>query len=212
MLGLSEAKIRDIGDPIRDILLRVAIDEESPLADEYPHLAPLDLLAQALAEGQADVVDLRIDVGQRALGAMLGADGGIIGQVAGLLDGLLGGGIGDLAGDLLGGLGDLLGIGGKSAATAAGNAVGGVSAGAIATTAAGAALPFAVAGGLSYGGEWLFNALGLDGDEQLLSAARAHEDYVSGETLATSVSYGPDGTEETATIEGRELRISVERV
>jgi isoleucyl-tRNA synthetase len=53
--------------------------------------------------------------------------------------------------------------------------------------------------------------LALGGDEELLSAARAHEEYVSGETLATSVSYGPDGTGEKATIEGRELRIALSR-
>ena len=32
-------------------------------------------------------------------------------------------------------------------------------------------------------------ALALGGDEELLAAARAHEDYVAGETLATSVGY-----------------------
>jgi isoleucyl-tRNA synthetase len=54
-------------------------------------------------------------------------------------------------------------------------------------------------------------SLELGGDEELLAAARAHEDYVSGETLATSVSYGADGKGETATIDGRELRIALER-
>jgi isoleucyl-tRNA synthetase len=52
-------------------------------------------------------------------------------------------------------------------------------------------------------------ALALGGDEELLSAAREHEDYIAGETLATSVEYGPDGAGEKATIEGRELRIAV---
>jgi isoleucyl-tRNA synthetase len=52
--------------------------------------------------------------------------------------------------------------------------------------------------------------LRLAGDSELLDAARAHEAYVAGETLATSVSY--DGPEAAATeIEGRELRIAVER-
>jgi isoleucyl-tRNA synthetase len=52
--------------------------------------------------------------------------------------------------------------------------------------------------------------LRLAGDRELLDAARAHEAYVAGETLATSVSY--DGAEAPATtIEGRELRIAVER-
>ena len=53
-------------------------------------------------------------------------------------------------------------------------------------------------------------ALTLGGDGELVDAARAHEDYVARETLATSVSYdgaiGPP-----VTIEGRELRIAVER-
>jgi isoleucyl-tRNA synthetase len=54
-------------------------------------------------------------------------------------------------------------------------------------------------------------ALTLGGDRALLDAARAHEDYVSGETLAVSVSYdgADDGAE--ARIEGLELRIAVER-
>jgi isoleucyl-tRNA synthetase len=51
-------------------------------------------------------------------------------------------------------------------------------------------------------------ALRLGGDEGLLDAVRAHEDYVKGETLALSLEYGAaDG--EPATIEGRELRIGV---
>jgi isoleucyl-tRNA synthetase len=53
-------------------------------------------------------------------------------------------------------------------------------------------------------------ALTLDGDGELLDAARAHEDYVASETLATSVSYdGAVGF--PVTIEGRQLRIAVER-
>jgi isoleucyl-tRNA synthetase len=52
--------------------------------------------------------------------------------------------------------------------------------------------------------------LTLGGDAELIEAARAHESYVAGETLATAVSYdGGDG--EPARIEGRELRIAVER-
>jgi isoleucyl-tRNA synthetase len=59
-------------------------------------------------------------------------------------------------------------------------------------------------------------ALTLAGDEELLAAARAHEDYVSGETLATSVRYdGADGNGSdgpaAAEIEGRRLLIAVER-
>jgi isoleucyl-tRNA synthetase len=54
-------------------------------------------------------------------------------------------------------------------------------------------------------------ALALGGDEELLSAAREHEAYIAGETLATSVDYGADGAGEKATIEGRELRIVVSK-
>jgi isoleucyl-tRNA synthetase len=53
-------------------------------------------------------------------------------------------------------------------------------------------------------------ALRLGGDGDLLAAVRAHEAYVSTETLATSLETdSSDG--EPATIEGRELRISVEK-
>jgi isoleucyl-tRNA synthetase len=53
-------------------------------------------------------------------------------------------------------------------------------------------------------------ALALGGDEELIAAARVHEVYVTGETLATSIAYdSPDG--EPATIEGRELRIALTR-
>ncbi len=57
-------------------------------------------------------------------------------------------------------------------------------------------------------------ALTLAGDDELIAATRAHEGYVAGETLATSVSY--DGAEagapsSRARIEGRPLLISVER-
>jgi isoleucyl-tRNA synthetase len=54
-------------------------------------------------------------------------------------------------------------------------------------------------------------SLSLGGDDELLDAARAHEAYVSGETLATSVDYETDGSGDAATIEGRELRISLRR-
>jgi isoleucyl-tRNA synthetase len=54
-------------------------------------------------------------------------------------------------------------------------------------------------------------ALRLGGDGELLRAARAHERYVTGETLATSIAYDLDGAGEPATIEGRELRIALER-
>ena len=51
----------------------------------------------------------------------------------------------------------------------------------------------------------------LGGDPALLEAARAHEDYVSGETLAVSVSYDGAAAGTEARIEGLELRIAVER-
>jgi isoleucyl-tRNA synthetase len=55
-------------------------------------------------------------------------------------------------------------------------------------------------------------ALRLGGDGALLEAARAHEDYVMGETLARTVGYDLDGAGEPARIEGMELRVAVERV
>jgi isoleucyl-tRNA synthetase len=52
--------------------------------------------------------------------------------------------------------------------------------------------------------------LALGGDEELLAAARAHQDYVAGEVLATAVAYdAADGA--TATFDGHELRISISR-
>src|SRR5213079_3709040 len=55
-------------------------------------------------------------------------------------------------------------------------------------------------------------ALTLGGDAALLDAARAFEPYVTGEVLAIEVSYEGDGRGEPSTIEGRELRVSVQRV
>jgi isoleucyl-tRNA synthetase len=50
--------------------------------------------------------------------------------------------------------------------------------------------------------------LSLGGDEELIEAARAHEDYVSGEVLATKVAYdAAEGVE--AKLDGRDLRISI---
>jgi isoleucyl-tRNA synthetase len=52
--------------------------------------------------------------------------------------------------------------------------------------------------------------LSLGGDEELLAAARAFEDYIARETLAVSVAY--DAAEgEAATIESRPLVIAVRR-
>jgi isoleucyl-tRNA synthetase len=53
-------------------------------------------------------------------------------------------------------------------------------------------------------------SLALGGDAELVDAARAHEEYIAGETLATSVAYEAAGGT-AAKIEGRELRIGVER-
>ncbi|MDQ3647681.1 MAG: isoleucine--tRNA ligase [Actinomycetota bacterium] len=55
-------------------------------------------------------------------------------------------------------------------------------------------------------------SLTLGGDPELLEAARAHEGYVSGETLATSLAFEGGEAGESATIEGRELRIAVEPI
>ena len=53
-------------------------------------------------------------------------------------------------------------------------------------------------------------ALSLAGDEDLLAAAREHEDYVTGETLATSLEFdGAHDEAESAEIDGRRLSISV---
>jgi isoleucyl-tRNA synthetase len=54
-------------------------------------------------------------------------------------------------------------------------------------------------------------ALSLGGDAELLTAARAHEGYVTGETLATRLDFEADGAGHEARIEGRELRIAVRR-
>jgi isoleucyl-tRNA synthetase len=53
-------------------------------------------------------------------------------------------------------------------------------------------------------------ALTLAGDPALLEAARAHQDYLANEVLATSVGYdGADGA--SATIDGKDLKIDVSR-
>ena len=54
-------------------------------------------------------------------------------------------------------------------------------------------------------------ALTLGGDDGLVEAARAHEDYIAGETLATSVAYDGAGLKVAASIEGRELGIGIEK-
>jgi isoleucyl-tRNA synthetase len=56
-------------------------------------------------------------------------------------------------------------------------------------------------------------SLTLGGADELLQAVRAHEPYVTGETLAISLSYdgAGNGAAETVTIEGLALTIAVER-
>lgn len=56
-------------------------------------------------------------------------------------------------------------------------------------------------------------ALTLGGDEELLAVVREHEQLVAGEALATSLEIEPglDAGAQVAAIEGRELRIAVER-
>ena len=52
--------------------------------------------------------------------------------------------------------------------------------------------------------------LTVDGDEALIAAARAHQDYIAGETLALQVSYESlDGSIAPVDIDGRELRVLV---
>ncbi|MET0687126.1 MAG: DUF5915 domain-containing protein, partial [Solirubrobacteraceae bacterium] len=55
-------------------------------------------------------------------------------------------------------------------------------------------------------------ALTLGGDDELLGATRAHEGYVTGETLATSIAYDGSANGAEATIEGRLLTVGVARV
>jgi isoleucyl-tRNA synthetase len=53
--------------------------------------------------------------------------------------------------------------------------------------------------------------LTLDGDSGLLEAARTHQEYIAGETLALDVRYEPDGARTAATIDGRPLGVGVAR-
>ena len=52
-------------------------------------------------------------------------------------------------------------------------------------------------------------ALTLDGDHGLLAAARRHEAYITGETLATSILFEPLNGVVPVSIDGRELKIAV---
>jgi isoleucyl-tRNA synthetase len=53
--------------------------------------------------------------------------------------------------------------------------------------------------------------LSLGGDPDLLEAAQAHQDYLAGEVLATTVTYGATDNGAAATIDGRVLKIGVSR-
>jgi isoleucyl-tRNA synthetase len=50
--------------------------------------------------------------------------------------------------------------------------------------------------------------LALDGDDELVAAARAHEPYIAAEVLATSVAYDT-GESAPVRVDGRDLHISV---
>jgi isoleucyl-tRNA synthetase len=52
-------------------------------------------------------------------------------------------------------------------------------------------------------------ALTLDGDERLLAAARAHQDYITSEVLATSVDYGAVNGAPPVMIDGAPLKVAV---
>jgi isoleucyl-tRNA synthetase len=51
--------------------------------------------------------------------------------------------------------------------------------------------------------------LTLAGDEDLVGAARAYQDYIAGETLATEVNYESFDGGEPVRIDGRELTVGV---
>jgi isoleucyl-tRNA synthetase len=53
--------------------------------------------------------------------------------------------------------------------------------------------------------------LELGGDDELLAAARAHQEYVAGETLAVAVSYDTAAGGTEVTVKGRPLRIALKR-
>jgi isoleucyl-tRNA synthetase len=53
--------------------------------------------------------------------------------------------------------------------------------------------------------------LTLSGDPDLIAAAQAHQDYLAGEVLATSVSYDGESGGAFAKIDGRDLKIGVSR-
>jgi isoleucyl-tRNA synthetase len=54
-------------------------------------------------------------------------------------------------------------------------------------------------------------SLRLGGADPVVEAARAHEEYVTGETLATSIAYGGEGDGASVELDGHPLTIAVER-
>jgi isoleucyl-tRNA synthetase len=54
-------------------------------------------------------------------------------------------------------------------------------------------------------------SLTLDGAAELLDAARAHQDYIAGETLALAVAYGALADVGSVMVDGLELRVGVVR-
>ncbi len=54
-------------------------------------------------------------------------------------------------------------------------------------------------------------SLALGGDAELLDAARVHDDYIAGETLATQLAIDGIGAGETVTVDGRKLVIALQR-
>jgi isoleucyl-tRNA synthetase len=54
-------------------------------------------------------------------------------------------------------------------------------------------------------------SLTLDGPVELLDAARTHQDYIAGETLALTVAYGPLPDAGAVMVDGRELRVGISR-
>jgi isoleucyl-tRNA synthetase len=55
-------------------------------------------------------------------------------------------------------------------------------------------------------------ALKLDGDQKLLDAARTHQQYIAGETLAASVEYGSTNGGVPLQLDGLDLLIEVQRI
>ena len=55
-------------------------------------------------------------------------------------------------------------------------------------------------------------ALKLDGDQKLLDAARTHQQYIAGETLAATLEYGSTNGVPPLQLDGLDLLIEVQRI